>query len=391
MTDRKRIEDLESTERGTNEFLAMLGHELRNPLAPIRNALDVLRSDADEPTKEWSRAVIERQIAQLTRLVDDLLDISRVTSGTISLRKDQVELAAVTERAVESSRPLVEARRHQLEVDLPEEPLWVEGDLVRLSQVVLNLLNNSAKFTPEGGRIDLSVREENGDVLIRVRDTGIGISRDLLPTVFDIFKQGARSLDRSEGGLGLGLTLVRRIVEMHGGSVEARSEGPDRGSEFIIRLPRLVRRRSGTDQPSIRESKRALPGSSRRVLVVDDNVDSAETAAMLLQLWGHEVRSVHDGPSAISLAASFRPEVVLLDIGLPGMDGYDVARRVREIPGLEKVTVMAMTGYGHEGDRRRALEGGFDRYLVKPLEPNVLQRLIASAPSASPDPSEEKP
>jgi PAS domain S-box-containing protein len=382
LTDRKRVEALEEAEVRRNEFLAMLSHELRNPLAPIRSALGVMRmSGVDEAVLDRARAVVERQVDHLTRLVDDLLDVSRITSGKITLHRRPLEIAQVVAGAVESSQPLIDSRGHTLEVALPDEPLQVEGDLTRLSQVVLNLLNNAAKYTPPGGRIRVTAEAEGATALIRVRDTGAGIPADLMPKIFDLFTQGDRALDRAEGGLGIGLTLVHRLVKLHGGAVEALSEGPGLGSEFIVRLP-LLAAAAAPGPPAARRAG-SRPAGSRRVLVVDDNRDAAETLELLLQLWGHEVRSAYDGPQALALAAELQPEIILLDIGLPGMSGYDVARQLRELPGGRDMIVVAVTGYGQDSDRLRSQEAGFRYHLVKPVEPEVLQELIASVPVTS--------
>jgi CheY-like chemotaxis protein len=375
---RQRVQDLEEGRRQVNEFLAMLAHELRNPLAPIRNAVSLMQlGGLSDSMVEWYRTVIDRQVTHLTRLVDDLLDASRITSGKITLRRGPVELELVVESAADSSRLLIEARKHTLEIHLPTERLRVEGDPTRLSQVVLNLLNNAAKYTPEGGKIRLTVEKEGEQALVRVRDTGLGISADLLPRVFDLFTQGDRSLDRSEGGLGIGLALVRRLVEMHGGSVAAHSAGPGCGSEFVVRLPLLT-------LPHVCPGGEAagLPQQTgpRRVLLIDDNRDATESMTVLLELWGHEVRVAYNGPEALALAAEFRPDAALLDIGLPGMNGYEVAKRLRELPGWERVMLVAVTGYGQDEDRRRSCEAGFDHHLTKPVEPAMVQSLLASAP-----------
>jgi PAS domain S-box-containing protein len=380
LTDRKRIEALEEADLRRNEFLAMLSHELRNPLAPIRNALGVMRMNGvSESALEWAKTVVDRQVTHLTRLVDDLLDVSRIASGKITLHREPVELAQVAASAVESSQPLIDSRGHTLELRLSDEPLRVEGDLTRLSQVVMNLLNNAAKYTPEGGHIRLTTERDGAAAVIRVRDTGVGMPTDLLPKVFDLFTQGDRSLDRSEGGLGIGLTLVYRLVTLHGGSVEAKSEGPGLGSEFTIRLPLLTaeeapRPRSGPQRVERRSDV------SRRVLVVDDNQDATETLELLLQLWGHEVRIAYDGEGALAQVAELRPDIVLLDIGLPGMSGYEVARRMRALPECRDVMLVAVTGYGQDSDRRQSQEAGFDHHLVKPVQPGTLRDLIASAP-----------
>ena len=382
MTDRKRIEALEEADLRRNEFLAMLSHELRNPLAPIRSSLTVMRMNGvAESTLARARAVLDRQVAHLTRLVDDLLDVSRIAIGKISLQRKPVEIAQVVASAVEASQPLMASREHTLEVLLPDEPLWTEGDLTRLSQVLLNLLNNAAKFTPAGGHVRLTVEKEGEAAAIRVGDTGVGISADLLPNVFDLFTQGDHSLDRSEGGLGIGLTLVQRLVKLHGGSVEARSEGTGLGSEFVVRLPLLA----VPDLPRPGSGRRAgsRPAGSLRVLVVDDNRDATEALELLLQLWGYEVRSAFDGPEALALAAEFQPKVILLDIGLPGMSGYEVARQLRDGPGGRELFIVAVTGYGQDSDRIKSRRAGFDHHLIKPMQPEVLQELIASVPLAS--------
>ncbi len=370
---------LREADRRKDEFLATLAHELRNPLAPVRNALHLIQLAGQNPEAvEHARQMIERQVEHLVRLVDDLLDVGRITRGKINLQKEPVDLADVIARAVESSRPLIDARRHNLEVTLPKTPLTVEGDPVRLAQVFLNLLNNAAKYTPEGGKIWLTARREDGKAVVRVRDTGMGIPHEMLPKVFDLFTQAERTLDRSEGGLGIGLTLVRRLTEMHGGSVEAFSAGPGQGSEFVVRLPLLT---AAPPAPAP-ETPAELPGRTepvppRRILVVDDNQDSAESLAMLLRLFGNDVRTAHDGHLALAVAEAYRPDVVLLDIGLPGMNGYDMARAIRKMPALDQAVLVALTGYGAEEDRRRSREAGFDAHLVKPVDLGTLQELLA--------------
>jgi PAS domain S-box-containing protein len=382
MTGPRRVEALEDSRRQMNEFLAMLGHELRNPLAPIRNAVAIIRAKGvADPSLEWARDVIERQTAHLGRLVDDLLDVSRITSGKIALRKEPLDLVTLLSSAVEASRPAFEGRGQHLQVTLPATPLMVEGDLTRLSQVLLNLLNNAAKYTPERGHVWVSAKGDHGDIVIRVRDDGIGIPAELLPRVFDLFAQGERALDRAEGGLGIGLTLVRQLVHMHGGRVDASSAGPGQGSEFAVRLP-------GMPTPPLEQKVMpppppvaAEPGGRRRVLVVDDNIDSAESMAMLLSLWGHEARTAADGPSALAAARESLPDVVLLDIGLPGMNGYEVAQQMQRLPGAEPMLLIALTGYGREEDRRRSREAGFAVHLVKPVHPDTLQELFSERPA----------
>jgi PAS domain S-box-containing protein len=375
LTDRKRVESLEQTERQINEFLAMLGHELRNPLAPIRNALDLMRiNGGTDPTHEWARSVIDRQVTQLSHLVDDLLDVSRITSGKIVLQREPIELNAAVLRAVDASRPYIDARKQTLQVNVSSEPVPVEADFTRLSQVVMNLLNNAAKYTPHGGQIRISVGREGQNAVVRVRDTGIGMSAELRAHAFDLFVQGDRSLDRAEGGLGIGLTLVKRLIELHGGSVEALSDGPGQGSEFVFRLPLLDQAPRSAVTPT--NGARSAPPVRRRILIVDDNRDSAQTMAALLQAWGHEVQTVYDGPAAVASASEFRPEAIFLDLGLPGMNGYDVAKRLRAAGDLPPAMLVAFTGYGQDEDRRRVLDAGFDHHLLKPVDPGLLEKII---------------
>ena len=377
LTDRKRVEALEKAERQTSEFLAMLAHELRNPLAPISNALQLLlRKPASDPTEQWVRDVLQRQSAQLTRLVDDLLDVSRITRSAIALSKQPLDARGVVRAAVAASMQWIEARRHKLSVDVPQdEPLTVLGDEARLTQVVQNLLDNAAKYTREGGEVAVSARREDGDVLIAVKDTGIGMDAELLQSVFDVFKQGEQALHRPEGGLGLGLTLVQRLVRLHGGSVEARSEGANRGAEFIVRLPAL-QAATGAAEPAPKEMRPApLP---RRVLVIDDNNDAAHALRLLLESDGHQVKVAHDGASGLALAREYRPEYLLLDIGLPRLSGYEIAASVRADPALKDTTIVAITGYGQLHDRARTAAVGFDHHLTKPVEFKALQELFRS-------------
>jgi signal transduction histidine kinase len=380
--------DVRQADRQKNEFLSMLAHELRNPLAPICNAVHVLRlCGFDQPELRWARDVIDRQVKHMTRLVDDLLDLSRITRGKIRLQLEPVEVASIVAQAVEASRPVIEARHHHLDVALAPAPLWVNGDPARLSQVLTNLLNNAAKYTEEGGKIALSVSQESKQIALRVRDNGIGIPRDMIGAVFDLFTQVDRALDRSQGGLGIGLTLVRRLVEMHGGSVAAHSEGPGRGSEFVVRLPAAVPRAAVVPAAAPAASAAAAASGQRRILLVDDNVDSADSLGMLLQLNGFDVHLAHDGPTALEAARSVRPDAVVLDIGLPGMDGYEVARRLRNTPSTHDVLLVAVTGYGQNEDRARSMEAGFDYHLVKPVEFSTLHELLAAprAPSCNGD------
>jgi PAS domain S-box-containing protein len=379
LTEQKKHQDLQETNRLKDEFLAMLAHELRNPLAPIRNAVAILHHLG--PTDDrvvYSRDVIERQVQHLARLVDDLLDVSRITLGKVKLQKERVELAAVVTRAVETSRPAIDARRHRLTLSLPPRGVQVEADPTRLAQIISNLLTNAAKYTDEGGQVFLTAEREGAQVVIRVRDTGMGIPAELLTHVFDLFIQGDRTLDRSDGGLGIGLTLVRRLVEMHGGTVAATSAGPGQGSEFVVRLPALAA--LAAEEPiKDREVAREFESNGqvcRSVLVVEDNKDGADSLAQLLTLMGHQVRVAYTGPEALQAAKLLHPQVVLLDIGLPGMNGYEVAKRLRKLPGHETTVLVAMTGYGHEEDKQRSREAGFNHHLVKPVDLNVLQGLL---------------
>jgi PAS domain S-box-containing protein len=381
--DRKRAEDgLRDADRRKDEFLAMLAHELRNPLAPIRNAVTMMAlAEDDREAQRWSREVIDRQVQHLSSLVDDLLDVGRITQGKITLTKAPLSVRTFLTAAVEASHPLIAARKHRLEVALPEEMLWVEGDPTRLAQVISNLLNNAAKYTPEGGHIRLSVGRDGDEAVIRVKDSGEGIAPEMLPRVFDLFSQASQSIDRSEGGLGIGLTLVKRLVEMHGGTVEARSDGLGHGSEFVVRLPLLRSEVPVTPPPG---GEAPGPGRPRRILVVDDSRDSADTLARLLRRLGHEVEVAYEGPSAYAAAVALVPDIVLLDIGLPGMDGYEVARRLRAEPSLDGVCLVALTGYGSEADRRRSTAVGFDTHLVKPVEFGALRRLLDATQVGSP-------
>jgi PAS domain S-box-containing protein len=380
ITDRLRAEAaLREADRRKDEFLAMLSHELRNPLAPLRNALHILKQPGvDEQVMGRVRDLAERQVRHMARLLDDLLDVSRISRGRIELRKEVLDLTAVVSRTVEAVRPFIEERQHELTLALPAEPLEVEADPTRLEQVLTNLLNNAAKYTEPSGHVWLTAERDASEAVVRVRDTGIGIAPEMLPKVFDLFVQGDRGLDRSQGGVGIGLTLVKKLVELHGGRVEACSAGLGRGSEFSVRLPALPGQRPDErERGSEPGEPAARPG--RRILVVDDNVDAAESLAVLLRMQGHDVRVAHDGPTALAAAEAEPPDLVFLDIGMPEMNGYDVARRLRQQPGLESLVLVAMTGWGQEEDRRRSQEAGFDHHLVKPVEPSTLERLLADA------------
>jgi PAS domain S-box-containing protein len=371
--------ELRESDRRKDEFLATLAHELRNPLAPIRNALHILKTPTvDAAVAERSREMMERQVHHLVRLVDDLLDVSRVMRGKIELRTEQVDIASLLARAVETAQPLLEAQGHQLTVRLPSEALLVEADPVRLAQVFANLLTNAAKYTEANGHIELTAQRDGEQALLRVRDNGIGISADMLPRIFALFVQADPTTTRAQGGLGIGLTLVKSLVEMHHGSVEAHSEGLGKGSEFVVRLPlATARRQELATQETLHDQRPVVPFLGRRLLVVDDNKDAADSLATMLRLQGHEVRVVHSGAAALKTAASYRPDLVLLDIGMPGMDGYEVARRLRQQPGLENLRLAALTGWGQQQDRRRSAEAGFDHHLVKPVEPKTLEKLLA--------------
>ena len=371
----EQAEALADLHRRKDEFLAMLSHELRNPLAPIANAVQLLRLQRDESElQQRARTIIERQLGQLVHLVDDLLEVSRISTGRIHLQREQLNMSAIVERGVGTARPLIEQRQHTLDVRLPTSPIWIDGDATRLEQVVVNLLNNAAKYTDEGGNIWLSLQQDGTEAVLQVRDSGVGIAPDLMPRIFTLFTQAERSLARSQGGLGIGLALVQRLVEMHGGRVEVSST-LGKGSQFVVRLPLVPAAAANTPTPP----KAANPtGPSLRMLVVDDNVDETESLAMLMRELGHDVRTAHDGPTALEAALDHRPHVVLLDIGLPGLDGYEVAKRMRQQPILQNAVFVAMTGYGRESDRQRAQEAGFDHHLVKPARFEQMQKILES-------------
>jgi PAS domain S-box-containing protein len=379
VTERRRAERAtEEADRRKDEFLAMLAHELRNPLAPIRNAAHTLGLLGGHDTRlQWVSEVIERQVGLMTRLVDDLLDVSRITSGKITLQRAPVPIREVVEQAVEMAQSAAEGRKQRLEALVDEDVGWVDGDQARLVQVVGNLLDNAIKYTDEGGRIVVAARRDGGDAVIAVRDTGAGIATDLLPRVFDLFTQADRSLERRQGGLGIGLTLVRRLVEMHDGRVHVASDGPGLGSEFTVRLPGVGP--GEASEESAVPSAMATKGSAaaRRILVVDDQPDSTDSLAMFLRLRGHEVQTAHDGPGALEEIARGRPEVVFLDLGLPGMSGYDVARQIRARADTRDLRLVALTGYGTDADRVKSRAAGFDVHLAKPVDPQALDALIA--------------
>ncbi|MGZ3486553.1 MAG: response regulator, partial [Isosphaeraceae bacterium] len=365
---RRRAEELAAADRRKDEFLAMLAHELRNPLAPISNALEAIRlARSNAAATEEALNIARRQIGHMARLLDDLLDVSRFTLGKVHLRKVPVDLTTILRQAVETSRSLIEKNGHELLTSFPAEPVWLDGDPTRLAQIVANLLNNAAKYTDRGGRIALVADREGDEAVVRVRDNGIGLSAEMLPRVFDLFAQADRSLDRSQGGLGIGLTLVRSLVQLHDGNVSVESRGPGQGSEFIVRLPASSRAQStpvaNKDATSAVESAYPL----LRLLVVDDSQDSARSLARVLKLWGYEVRVAHDGPEAIEAASAEAFDVILLDIGLPGINGYEVAERLRDQFGSARPVLVALTGYGQAEDLARSQSVGFDDHLVKPV------------------------
>jgi signal transduction histidine kinase/ActR/RegA family two-component response regulator len=364
---------LREADRRKDEFLATLAHELRNPLAPLRNGLEVLRlAGQNEELADQARTMMERQLSQMVHLIDDLLDLSRISRGKIELRRERVELIKAVQQAVEASRPIIEQAGHELTMEGPSGLILVDADVTRLAQVFSNLLNNAAKYTPPGGRIRLTIWSEENEAVVSVRDNGIGIPADMLPKVFDIFTQVDRHLDRSQGGLGIGLSIVKRLLEMHGGSVEAKSGGHGNGSEFIIRLP-LMRHVVNLQTAESEVSTMPCP---RRVLVVDDNHDAAESLAMLLMLMGSEVKTAHNGLEALKLAADYLPELILLDIGMPVMNGYETARSIRQKAWGSKVVLVALTGWGQDEDRHKSEEAGFDLHMTKPIEPSAINRIL---------------
>lgn len=366
--------ELKETDRRKDEFLATLAHELRNPLAPIRNGLQVLRlSGAGGGMIDEARSMMERQLSQMVRLVDDLLDVSRITRNKLELRKERVSLAAVIQCAVETSRPLVEQAEHELLVTLPSAPVHLDADLTRLAQVFSNLLNNAAKYTEPGGRIELTAAVSDSEVVVRVLDNGLGIPANALARIFEMFSQVDGNLERAQGGLGIGLTLVRRLVEMHGGTVEAHSHGKGKGSEFVVRLPFVDTAVQSGKSPG---DDNLLKTAKRRILVVDDNKDSAMTLGMMLKLMGNETHTAYDGLAAVEAAEKFRPDFILLDIGLPKLNGYEACRRIREQSWSNGIVIVALTGWGQDEDRRRSKEAGFDHHLVKPLEIDTLETLL---------------
>ena len=384
ITDRKRLakdlqkyaDDLSEADRRKNEFLAMLAHELRNPLAPIRNALQIIRlTGMDGQAVQTASEMMERQVGQMVRLVDDLLDVSRISRGTVELRRGRIELASSIRHAVDAVRSVYNDMNHELTVMLPPLPIYLNADPTRLAQVVGNLLNNACKFTSKGGRISLTVDREDNHAVIRVRDNGIGIAAHQLPRIFDMFVQVDTTLERSVGGLGIGLTLVKNLVEMHGGTVEAHSDGSNKGSEFVVRLP--VMAEPLKPLPPEPTDNEPTATSARRILVVDDNRDAAITLAMLLKITGNVTQTAHDGLEAVEAAATFKPDVVLLDIGLPTLNGYDACRRIREQPWGKRIVMVALTGWGQEEDREKSKDAGFNSHMVKPVDFAALTKMLA--------------
>ena len=375
--EREARQALETADRRKDEFLATLAHELRNPLAPILNAVSVLQlRGPSEPELVWNRDVIQRQTQHMGRLLDDLLDVSRITRNTLHLRRQRLALDAILAGAVETARPVIDAGGHALTVALPSQAIAIDGDPLRLAQVFANLLNNAAKYTDRGGAITVTAVEDGaGQVVVSVRDTGIGIAPEVLPSLFEMFAQAAPALERSQGGLGIGLSLVRGIVELHGGHVEARSDGPGRGSEFLVTLPILAALPDAGATAPAAPSRQAL--AALRVLVADDSRDAADTLSLLLTIHGAEVRTGYDGHEAVALAAAFHPDVVLLDLGMPRMNGYDAAVAIRATPEGRDAVLVAVTGWGQDEDRRRTAAAGFDRHLTKPVDPDALAALLA--------------
>ena len=381
VTDMSTLTKVQRESQSKDEFLAMLAHELRNPLAPIRTGLQVLRLQPGEEAAERTREMMERQVAHMVRIIDDLLDVSRVSRGKIELKKELIDLKAIIALAVETSLPLIEAGRHDLAVRIAPEPLPVMADATRLAQVFSNLLNNAAKYTPDGGRLSLVARRDGAQVQIAVTDNGVGIPNEMLPEVFEMFSQVGRNLDRAQGGLGIGLTLVRRLTEMHGGEVSAHSNGMGTGSTFVVHIPLAPAPLSSAHPDAMGQVLAAAAPQHLRVLVVDDNIDGARALSLLLGMHGHQTATAHSGPDAVAAFATFRPHLAFVDIGLPGLNGYEVARRVRaqadDLAGLQPVLV-ALTGWGSDEDKIRSRDAGFDRHLTKPVDPHEVEALLLS-------------
>jgi CheY-like chemotaxis protein len=384
ITDRRRMEDaLRQQDRRKDEFLALLAHELRNPLAPLRNGLQVMRlAGADANAVAQARAMMDRQLGHMVRLIDDLLDISRINRNKMELRRSRVLLGDVINSAVETARPAIEAAGHELSLALPPDPVYLDADLTRLAQVFGNLLSNSAKYTPRGGHIGLTAERRGEDVVVSVRDNGIGIPAESLGSIFDMFSQVDRSIERSTGGLGIGLALVKGLVEMHDGTVTAASEGPGQGSTFTVTLPAPATP-PGPAAAAAPDPGPAAAGPQRRILVVDDNRDAALSLAMMLRLRGNDVATAHDGVEAVEAAGRFRPNVILMDVGMPRLDGYEATRRIREQPGGPPTIIIALTGWGQEGDRALSKAAGCDGHLVKPVSLPDLETLLTELEGAA--------
>jgi PAS domain S-box-containing protein len=382
ITERRRVEEaVKEADRRKDEFLASLAHELRNPLPPIRNAVEIMRTlSPPEPRLQWCRDIIERQVEQMGRLMEDLLDVSRITHDRLKLRKEKVELSKILDRAIESSRPLIDEGEHEFNINIPSEQIWLDADPIRLVQVFSNLLNNAAKYTKLGGKIWLTVECQGSEVVITVKDNGIGIPEELLPEIFNMFTQGHHGAESMRGGLGLGLTLARSLVEMHGGTIEAKSDGENHGSEFVVRLKAadIAPRPVAKESPPLPQ---AGMGMCKRILIVEDSEEQAQTLAMVLELMGHQIRRARDGPSALEILNEFLPDVALVDLGLPGMSGYDLARRIREQPRLQHLVLVAQSGWGRKQDRQRARRAGFDHHLVKPFNLQRLNNLLSAQSS----------
>ena len=372
LTERRMAEiALREADRRKDEFLATLSHELRNPLAPIRAALEIIRLGREDPALiEKARVTMERQLHQLVRLTDDLLDVARITQDKVDLKREPIDLRQVLQSAGEAVRPLVIDRGHDMRVELPADPLYADADFTRIAQAFSNLLSNAAKYTPRGGRISVSAAADEGSAVIHVRDSGIGIPHEMLSRIFDMFTQLKADRDRTTSGLGVGLSLARRLVELHGGTVEAHSEGPGHGSDFVIRLPLVAVTPAAGPQPD-----RALPTGACRVLIAEDNIDAAEMMRVMLSFNGHDVKVATDGVQAVAIAESTRPDIAFIDIGMPRMDGYEAARQIRRAL-ADRIVLVALTGWGQEQDKERAREAGFDHHLTKPAEPEMLERLI---------------
>ena len=380
MENMELYRELRESDRRKDEFLATLAHELRNPLAPIRNGLQIMRLGGNnKESVERTQGIMERQLGQMVRLVDDLLDLSRISRGKIELRRERIELSTIVNSALETCDSAIKQQGHELTLNLPEEPVYVDGDRTRLAQSLCNLLGNAVKYSDKGGHIWLTVERQGSEAVVSVKDAGVGIPASMLPKVFDMFTQADRTLEKAQGGLGIGLAIVKRLVEMHGGSVEARSEGHGKGSEFVIRLPIALSpvRKRPVDSEAIPAGRTAC----RRILVVDDNVDAASSLSVMLDIMGHQVRTAHDGESGIEVAAAFHPDLILMDIGMPKLNGYDACRRIREQPWGENIEMVALTGWGQADDRRKSQEAGFDRHMVKPVDLDVLTKLLAHCPS----------